>query len=158
MKKIVLLVFILGCFASVVWGQNTYVGVGVSLPIVFGVGAFPLPGFQVGGQVADHVEIRGTLDTLIVANLVAVDVFYTAPIADANARWYGGGGAGVLGVFIADIGGAVAFLVHAPVGVEYFTSDQKQMGLFGEVQPGIVLASGAGSFLVNVRAGVNFHF
>jgi hypothetical protein len=153
MKKSVLLIVFL-IWASFATAQKMYVGAGLSLPIIFNAGVIALPGFQVGGEIAEHVELRGVLETVIVANLIGLDVLYTDVIPDTNARWYAGGGVSTLIVAVEQAGG-IGFGLRTPIGAEFFITPEQNMGIFAEAQPNIFFGGG---FLLNLRAGVNFHF
>ena len=151
MKKSVLLMAFL-IWASFATAQKTYVGLGLSLPIVFDVGVVALPGFQVGGEIAEHVELRGTLDTVIVANIIGLDVLYTDGIPDTNARWYAGGGMSTLIVAFAQAGG-IGFGLRTPIGAEFFITPEQNIGIFAEAQPNIFFGGG---FLLTYEQGLIF--
>lgn len=94
----------------------------------------PLPGVQIGGPVLEHVELRASLLTLLLAYFVQVDVLYTQDLSDA-LRVYGGGGGGLGAVAFYDDGSI--FGVHATSGLEYRVG--RGVGLFAEAQPLYVL-------------------
>jgi hypothetical protein len=155
MKKSVLLIVFLIC-ASFTTAQKThmYLGLGLSLPFIPGEEiVLPVVSFQVGTMIADNVELRANFDTVLLINLVGVDVLYTTPIPDSNARWYGGLGVG--GLSVAFYG--FAFDIRAPIGAEFFTTPEQTIGIYAEAQPNLLFSSEGSAFFINLRAGVNFH-
>ena len=152
-KSVLLIVFLIG--ASFATAQKTYVGLGLSLPIIPEVGGvLPVVSFQVGTLVTDNVELRASFDSILLISLFGADVLYTAPIPDSNSRFYAGLGIG--GVAVAFYG--FAFDIRAPMGAEFFTTPEQQIGIFVEGQPNLLFASGESAFFINLRSGVNFHF
>ena len=135
-------------------------GLGVAqAPLYLGFGATlantsPLPSVQVGGPVAQNVELRGTLDSLGIISVFGVDALYKFPVSGASLGGYVGGGPDAV---LAFIGGDNFILgLHATVGLEYFTSS---LGIYGELQP-LIPVSGfnRAPVLGKLRVGVNFYF
>lgn len=156
MKRIFWIILTLHMFASLVVAQKTYVGVGVALPIME-YGTLPLIAIQVGTSVADHIELRASIDTLVVfAGFLEADVLYTDIIPDKNAQWYGGGG--ISSLYVASSVGGIGFGLHLSGGTEFFLMPEKQTGIFIEVQPTLLFAGNESLFSFNIRSGVNFHF
>ena len=156
MKKVYLIVIMFSIFTSLAAAQQTYLGAGIALPIIE-YGTLPLVAVQVGTLVADHVELRANIDTLIVfAGLFGADILYTDTIADSNARWCAGGG--INGLYVASQIGGVLFGLHAPAGAEFFIDLEKRTGIFVEAQPIILFVGVESPFIFNLRTGVNFHF
>lgn len=77
--------------------QSSYVGLHVN-GVASSSGITPFGGVRVGGPVADHVELRLAGLTVILANVVQLDVLYTQPLTE-TLRGYAGGGAACLGLF-----------------------------------------------------------
>jgi len=129
---------------------QSYFGVGASVVNLF----IPLPSVQVGGPVAERVELRITLDSVLVINDLGLDVLYTFPIPDAPLKGYVGGGPDVVWVLIA--GGRPFLAAHATAGLEYLTDN---LGIYGELQPLLpVLGTEGTPVFLKLRAGVNFYF
>jgi hypothetical protein len=136
--------------------QNTYVGIGGSLLFMPDVGAFPLPSIQVGGEIADTVELRATLDSLIFASLIGVDALFTDSLPDTKARFYLGGGVTAFIFTLGQFSGS-AFGLRTPLGLEFYTMPEQQFGIYAEALPMLFFARDT-SFLATLRAGLNFHF
>lgn len=118
----------------------------------------PLAGLQLGGPLADNVELRVSGLVLLLANFLQVDVLYTQNLSD-TLRAYGGVGGDVGLVAFYDDGTILG--VHATAGLEY--SLGSGIGLFGEVQPLYILKTpdigfGGGGLVGKLNLGVNFHF
>ena len=151
MKKalfVPVLSLLFGCGAL---AQKAFVGAGLAYPYIAGDG-LPLLSLQAGAEVAQNIEVRGELDTLLLINLIGADVLYTAPLSGSNARWYAGGGPNL--VLVAFLVSNFTFGVHGTVGAEVFPLPDQRTGLFGEVQPGYVSGSdyGGGLFIINLNA------
>lgn len=131
--------------------QDSYFGLHVD---VVGVPSTvtPLPGLQLGGPIADNVELRASGLLLVFVNFLQVDVLYTQPLSD-TLRGYGGVGGDV--ALTNFFGTSLDFGVHATAGVEYQLGSG--IGLFGEVQPLFVL-SGPLPLLGKLNLGINFHY
>jgi hypothetical protein len=71
--------------------QGSYVGIGGSVITASADGIFPLLGLQVGRPVAETLELRGTLDTLLFLSTLSADLypFAVSPTLEGCA----GGGA-----------------------------------------------------------------
>ena len=152
-KSVLLIVFLIG--ASFATAQKTYVGLGLSLPIIPEVGGvLPVVSFQVGTLVTDNVELRASFDSILLISLFGADVLYTAPIPDSNSRFYAGLGIGGQAVILTD----TAFNIRAPIGVEFFTTPEQTIGFYAEGQPNLSFAGGESAFFISLRSGVNFHF
>jgi hypothetical protein len=147
MKKAVLVLFVLLAL-SCAQAQDSYFG--LHGDVVLGSPVIPIPGLQLGGPIADNVELRVSGLLLGYVNFLQVDVLYTQPLSD-TLRGYGGGGGDVALAIV--FGTSLDFGVHATAGVEYQLGSG--IGLFGEVQPILVLP---GIFLGKLNLGINFHY
>jgi hypothetical protein len=159
---LILFVFALANAQETQDSPNAYFGVSIDPWIDFSTGVAPLLGIHYGAQVADNLEIRGALSTILVANILYIDVLYRDAIPDSNSSYYLGGGVD-LGFFA--IFGAAAFGFHGTVGFEYPVS--AGTGLFLELQPTLLIGPGHPFAMVNggsnalgsrIRAGANFYF
>lgn len=157
MKRILLVfaLIILSCAGA----QSSYFGLHVD-----GVGSLnpssvaPLAGLQLGGPLADNVELRVSGLVLVLANFVQIDVLYTQNLSN-TLRGYGGGGGDMGLIAFYDDGTILA--VHATAGLEYGVGSG--VGLFGEVQPLYILKTpdigfGSGGLVGKLNLGVNFYF
>lgn len=134
--------------------QSSYVGFQLS-GIISSSGAAPFAELQVGGPVADHVELRVSGLPLVLVNVLQADLLYTEQLTEA-LRGYAGGGADVLLVAFTE---GVSFAVHTTAGVE--SQLGSGIGLFAELQPIYLLNApytGFGSFFGKLATGVNVHF
>lgn len=131
--------------------QGSYAGVGVSLLTNFSDGAVPLLSLQFGSQVAENLELRGTLDTLLIASNVGADLLYPFSVSE-DVQGYAGGGVDFIYLFIPGVAGGSSFGLHATAGLEYLTGT---VGLYGEVQPYALLS--APILALKARFGVNFY-
>jgi hypothetical protein len=149
--------------------QRSYVGLYVG-GVTSSSGVTPFGGVQVGGPVADNVELRLAGLTILLATVFRLDVLYTQPLAE-TLRGYAGGGGSVFQAAFAEGGGGRdgrALSVHATAGVEADVGFG--VGLFAEVQPTYVLSApdgdveillgneGAATFFGTLAVGVNVHF
>ena len=143
MKRILLLLLMT---SSLAFAQEPrgYVGFGLSLV---------LPFVQAGVAVGDGLEVRGAVESIIFVTRVQADLLYRIPGEEDWTFYVGGGGDYLIGA-IPLFEPADALALHATAGAEYRTG---AIGLFGEVQPSVVVAGGEG-FGLFVRAGVNFTF
>ena len=135
--------------------RGSYFGFGVSYATYSGLSTnYPQPSLQVGGPVAD-LELRGTLESLLVAGNLGLDVLY--PFIDTvDARLYAGGGVNTRLYFFYPNG----FDLRAVFGGEYFFADDSgspPSGVFGEVRTYLrrLLAEYP---TVEGRVGVNLYF
>lgn len=157
---VLLAAFILPCAQA----QRSYVGVHVS-GVASSSGATLFGGLQVGGPIAENVELRLSGLPLVVFNLVQLDLLYTQGLSE-TLRGYAGGGADLLQFSFFEEG--LAFAVHATAGAEAEVGSG--LGLFAEVQPTLVLNApdrdvalffgnaGAATFYGTLALGVNVHF
>lgn len=150
MKRILpvlLALLILSCAGA----QNSYFGLRLAYtPIDFFGTQLPLFGFQLGAPVADNLELRGTLDTVVLLSFAQVDLLYSVGFSD-DLRGYVGGGPDVLSVGPFQYPSAA---VHGTAGLEYETG---RVGLFAEAQPILPLPD-LQYPLFKLGAGVNFYF
>lgn len=75
--------------------KNAYFGLSSSIfiPTTAEAGIFPLLGLQGGGEVAERLELRVNLDSLLIINFLAADLSYTdVSEGEAPLRYYLGGG------------------------------------------------------------------
>ena len=135
---------------------QTYLGIGATL-VDF---SLPLPNVQIGGKVAQNVEVRGTLDSTLAFNVLGLDALYPFAVSGTPLEVYVGGGPDLVWIFS---GGEPFLGVHVTVGLEYLlgvdVSGIGNLGLYGELQPLFPLLGTEGlTSLVKARAGVNFCF
>jgi hypothetical protein len=129
--------------------RDAYVGVGGAYLVVL-----PLLSVQVGGAVSDLIELRATLDTLLLANVVGGDVLFTL-FPEPALKVYLGAGPDLL--FAPGYGGGFDF--HGTAGVEYRTEDGfGPIGIYGEIKPYLGSIAQIGFPTLGFRGGVNFHF
>lgn len=145
-----LLVLIALVTLSCVQAQGSYFGLRLAYtPIDFFGTQLPLFGFQLGVSVADNLELRGTLDTVVLLSFAQVDLLYSVGFSD-DLRGYVGGGPDVTFV---DLFRYPSAAVHGTAGLEYRTG---RVGLFAEAQP--ILPLPDLRTLFKLGAGVNFYF
>jgi hypothetical protein len=77
-------------------------------------------------------------------------------LPDANARFYLGGGATAFIFSLGQFSGS-AFGLRTPLGLEFYTTPEQQIGIYAEALP-ILIFGGESTFLATLRAGLNFHF
>lgn len=144
--------------------QSSYIGLQVS-GIASSSGVAPFGAVQLGGPIAENVELRLSGLTIILATVFQLDLLYTQPLTETLRGYAGGGGNVFLAAFAED---GVALAVHATAGVEADVGSG--FGLFAEVQPTYVLNApdeaaalllgneGAATFFGALTVGVNVHF
>jgi hypothetical protein len=141
---------------------DAYFGVSIDPWIDFSTGTGLLFGVHYGAEVAEKLEVRGALSTILVANILYVDVLYRDVVSDSQSSFYLGGGIDI-GFFAIFGVGAIGF--HGTVGFEYPVS--ASTGFFLEVQPTFLAGPGHPFAMVNgnnsalggrIRAGLNFYF
>lgn len=134
--------------------QSSYVGLQLG-GVLSSSGVAPFAELQVGGPVAENVELRAAGLPLILINVLQLNLLYTWGLSEAM-RGYVGGGPDVLALAFTD---GPAFGVHATAGAEYRPGGA--LGLFAEVQP-VYLVSGPyigfDTFFGKLNLGVNLHF
>lgn len=111
-----------------------------------------LLGLQLGGPVAAGLELRGTLDTVLIASNIGADLLYPFAIS-ADTRGYAGGGADFFHFVFSDPEYGNTFGLHGTAGLEFYNGNT---GLYSEVQPYLLLDRTL--FAIKVRAGVNVYF
>ncbi len=150
MKRFLLVLLTLSAL-SCAGAQSSYFGLHVAYTSIDFFGAqLPLFGLQLGGPVANNLELRGTVDTIVLLSLAQVDLLYSEGFSD-GLRGYIGGGPDVTFV---DLFRYPSAAVHGTAGLEYRTGS---VGFFAEVQP-IVFLLDLQNPLFKLGAGVNFHF
>lgn len=125
------------------------IGVGATLAN----GVIPLLGVQVGGPVAEHLEVRGTLESVFFITDIGLDLLYTFPVFGVLLEGYIGGGPDLIPLFINS--SELWTAVHATAGLEYLTGS---VGIYGKLQPLLPLFGVGAPVFVKARAGVNFYF
>jgi hypothetical protein len=128
------------------------VGVGGSVLTNFTDGAAPLFSVQVAGPVAETLELRGTLDTLLFLSILGADLLYPFAVSP-TLKGYVGGGADFAYIFIPGLAAGGTLTLHATAGLEVRTGG---LGFYGEVQPYTLLS--APLVALKARSGVNFYF
>lgn len=152
MKRTALLILMAVLSLSTVQAQERYFGVGASVLTNFVDGVFPLLSLQLGGSVADKLELRGTLETLLLISNAGVDLLYTFPVAE-EVRGYAGGGADLFFIVLPGVTADLAPGAHGTVGLEYPTGNVR---FYSEIQLYLLLALPVP--IPKFRAGVNFYF
>ena len=132
--------------------QESYFGVGGTVVTNFAGGAAPLLGLQLGGPVADDLELRGTLDTLIFLSNLGLELLYTFEVSP-DVKGYAGGGGDFVYLFLPDLLSEGGFALHGTAGLELRTGT---VGFYGEVQPYTLVV--APTLALKARTGVNFYF
>lgn len=82
-----LMMVLIGSFFGLAQAQERsgYVGFGVSYATFTGViPNYPAPSLQVGGPVSDALELRGTLESLLVVSNIGLDLLYPP---DRSRQW-----------------------------------------------------------------------
>ena len=151
----VLGLFICLVTSSVQAQRGSYFGIGATYTTSSGVSPARnvLPSIQVGGLISDSLELRGTLESLVIVSNLGLDVLYPVTLENAAARLYLGGG--VSSHFFAYL--PMGFDLRLVLGGEYFfkaTTSPLLIGLFGEAR---IYSSGLfyGSPTLEGRVGVN---
>lgn len=154
MGRYLLMVFLL-CVGTAQAQRGSYFGFGVSYATFSGLSPnYPQPSFQIGGPVSG-TELRGTLESLVVAGNLGLDVLYPFS-GGANTRLYVGGGVNTRLYFYYPNG----FDLRAIFGGEYFVAGEggsAPLGIFGEVRT-YLTGLLAGSPTVEGRVGINLPF
>lgn len=156
MKRLWILVAFLSCLT---WGtaqvRTGYVGFGVSYASYTGiVPNYPMPSLQVGGPLERGLELRGTLESLLIVSNIGLDVLYPIELTAADGWLYGG------------LGGNLRFFALYPsnfdlrevLGGEFpLAGETEPVNLFTEVR---IYLRGlfAGFPTLEGRAGINFPF
>ena len=159
MKKIIYAslcaVMLLGSAAS---AQDLYVGLGVAPPTntddqTLGVNA------QVGIGLLPAFTVRGSAETSLNFSrfrVASADLLYNIGIPPTGVKVYFGAGADV---FFEEQPEAIADVRNGPFGAHAVGGGELRigrLGVFGEVQPGILI-NGFDPY-IRARAGVNLHF
>lgn len=134
--------------------QSSYVGLRLG-GVFSAAGPAPFAELQVGGPVAENVELRAAGLPLVLVNVLQLDLLYTWGVSDM-LKGYAGGGPDVLALAFTD---GPAFGVHGTAGLEYRPGGA--LGLFAEVQPVYLINgpySGFDTFFGKLNLGVNLHF
>lgn len=126
------LLLVLLCAGTAQAQRGLYFGFGVSYATFSGLSPNnPQPSLQVGGPVSG-TELRGTLESLLLACNLGVDVLYTLTEETTDYRIYAGGPNTRLYLYFPN-----GFDLRAVVGGEYFFAREDgsaPLGVFGEVQ------------------------
>ncbi len=163
MKRPLLVLFALLTLACA-QAQSSYVGFHLSA-VTSSSGVTPFAEVQVGGPVADNVELRLSGVPLVIANFLQVDLLYTRGLSK-TLRGYVGGGADTLPFSFPRAG--LGSAIHATAGIECELGSG--IGLFAEAQPTFVLNApdtdfadffgneGSATFFATLALGINVHF
>ncbi len=94
MRRYRVLFIMLCCLTwSVAQARSGYVGFGVSYATYTGVVPnYPLPSLQVGTELGDGLELRGTLESLLIVSNIGLDMLYRIDLESDSAWLYTGGG------------------------------------------------------------------
>ncbi len=134
--------------------RGSYVGFGVSYATFSGlVPNYPQLSLQVGGPISETLELRGTLESLLVSSNLGLDILYPLALSAPDARLYAGGGLNTRPYFYYPNG----FDLRVVLGGEYFPATEPEaetIGAFTEVR---VYLRGllAGLPTLEGRAGIN---
>jgi hypothetical protein len=155
MKRWLWMVFLCFCMGLVeAQERGSYVGFGVSYATFSGlVPNYPQPSLQVGGPISETLELRGTLESLLITGNLGLDILYPLALSAPDARLYAGGGVNTRLYFYYPDG----FDLCGVVGGEYFPATEPEaepIGVFAEVR---VYLRGlpAGLPALEGRAGIN---
>ena len=100
----------------------------------------------------DSFGARGTIGLGISPGIyikLAGDALFPFSVDNDELTPYAGGGIGLL------TGNGTSFNIHALGGAEYLVSEQ--IGLFGELAPGLYFGGGDTDFGIGLRFGANYH-
>lgn len=156
MGRYLVIVFLI-CFGTAQAQRGSYFGVGVSYYATFAElsSNYLYPSLQIGGPVSVG-ELRGTLESIVIAGELGLDFLYPLPLAIPNIRLYTGGGVVTrLYLFFPD-----SLDVRAVFGGEYFFAGEGSsapLGIFGEVRT-YVTGLLTGYSTVEGRVGINLPF
>lgn len=106
--------------------QDAYFGFGIAYDSASALLGYPNPSLQIGGPLTETLEIRGTLESLLVVSDLGLEVLYPFALSP-DIRLYAGGGINVPFFFFYPDG----FVVRSVFGGEYFL---EPVGLFAEVR------------------------
>ena len=129
MKRTLLLLATVLVLSSV---QAHYYGFGGTVLASLDEGNGYLLGLQLGGPVGSGLELRGTLDTVLIASNLGFGLLYPFALSTVT-RGYAGGGADFLHLLFSvpdSYGNTFGF--HSTVGLEY---RPETVGVYGELQP-----------------------
>lgn len=132
--------------------RESYVGVGLTNLTV--VNIFPVLSGQLGGPVAENLEAKVTLETILIGTLLSVDLLYTAKLDD-EVSLYLGAGPNVAVIFAAG-GGGLGLGGHVEGGVLYRPGGSN-VGLYAALRPLVLFAENP-QLDLHPRLGVNFYF
>lgn len=107
---------------------------------------------QAGGPVAETLELRGTLDTVLLLSILGADLLYPFAVSP-TLEGYAGGGADFAYLFVSGLAAAGTLMLHATAGLEVRSGG---LGIYGEVQPYTLLS--APILALKARFGVNVYF
>lgn len=94
---------------------------------------YPQPSLQLGGPISETLELRGTLESLLVTGNLGLDILYPLALNTPDARLYVGGGINTRLYFYYPNG----FNLRGVLGGEYFLATEPEgepTGLFAEVR------------------------
>lgn len=155
MKGCLWMIFLCLCVGLVeAQERGSYAGFGVSYATFSGlIPNYPQPSLQAGGPISETLELRGTLESLLVAGNLGLDILYPLALSAPDARLYVGGGVNTRLYFYYPNG----FDLRGVLGGEYFPANDPEaeaIGVFAEVR---VYLRGllAGLPILEGRAGIN---
>lgn len=168
MKRTALTTLIAVFSLSAAQAQGTYFGLSYTGLVAFseeiGIGYGYLGGLQLGGPVAGGFELRGTLETIVVASIFGVDLLHPFTLSTATRGYVGGGADFIYSVYTGrnPDGGSLSgssFGLHGTAGLESRAS--RALGFYGEVQPYFPLDRtllDSAWLTLKFRTGFNFYF
>ena len=131
---------------------QSYYGFGSTVLASLDEGTGYLLGLQLGGPVGAGFELRGTLDTALIASNLGFDLLYPFALSSTTQGYVGGGADFLHLLFSAPDSYGNTFGFHGTVGLEY---RPETVGVYGELQPYFLLSK---LFAVKARVGVNIYF
>lgn len=156
MRRCWMFIIVLSCLTwSTARERPGYVGLGLSYATYTGVMPnYPMPSFQVGGPLEGGLELRGTLESLIIVSNIGFDVLYLTQLTQMNGWLYSG------------LGGNVRFFALYPNGFDLrgvfggefpLETGTSPIHLFAEMRL-YLRGLFAGFPTFEGRAGINFPF
>ena len=153
MKRTLLLLITVLVISS---AQAHYYGFGGTALASLGGGTGYLLGLQLGGPVGSGLELRGTLDTVLITSNLGFDLLYPFALSSTTQGYVGGGADFFYQLLFASVSAPSSssgtFGFHGTIGLEYRPNT---VGVYGELQPYSLPGK---LFAVKARAGVNIYF
>ena len=151
MKRILVVLLAVVGLSSASAQSDLFIGGSLDIEIVEGTGFIALDAQAGDYGLFDSFGARGTLGLGFSPDIyvkLAADALFPFSVDNDELTPYAGGGIGLI------TSGGTLFNIHALGGAEYLVSDQ--IGLFGEIAPGLYISGGTG-FGIDLRFGANYH-